>query len=122
MKKLFSFVVLFGLFAFGINAHAQTAGDVTTTSNTETTEIVKEETSEKVGWDKLENKSSWKDYKGNMMWDKSEHRRTGGSLGTLWMIGWLFSIGYLRLTFWKGVLALIIWPYYLGKRFNKHNQ
>jgi len=30
-------------------------------------------------------------------------------------IGWLFSIGYLHMPFfWKGVLALIIWPYYLG--------
>ena len=36
------------------------------------------------------------------------------SLGTIWMMGWLFTIGYLHLTFWKGVLALIIWPYYLG--------
>jgi len=36
------------------------------------------------------------------------------SFGTLWFIGWLFTIGYLRLTFLKGVLALIIWPYYLG--------
>ncbi|MFA6257437.1 MAG: hypothetical protein WC671_00290 [Candidatus Paceibacterota bacterium] len=40
-------------------------------------------------------------------------------LGTLWMIGWLFSIGFLRLSFWKGVLALIVWPYYLGVKFRK---
>ncbi len=39
--------------------------------------------------------------------------------GTLWMIGWLFSIGYLRLTFWKGVLGLILWPYYMGVKFHK---
>lgn len=39
--------------------------------------------------------------------------------GALWAIGWLFSIGYLQLTFWKGVLALIIWPYYLGRKFHK---
>jgi hypothetical protein len=38
---------------------------------------------------------------------------------TLWAIGWLFSIGYLKLSFWKGVLALIIWPYYLGVKFHK---
>ncbi len=41
--------------------------------------------------------------------------------GTLWMIGWLFSIGYLHLSFWKGVLSLIIWPYYIGKKFSKEN-
>ena len=40
--------------------------------------------------------------------------------GTLWMIGWLFTIGYLDLSFWKGVLAIIIWPYYLGKKFRKN--
>lgn len=38
---------------------------------------------------------------------------------TLWIIGWLFSIGYLGLSFWKGVLALVVWPYYLGEKFNK---
>lgn len=34
--------------------------------------------------------------------------------GGLWLIGWLFTIGYASLSFWQGVLALIIWPYYLG--------
>ena len=34
--------------------------------------------------------------------------------GLLWVIGWLFSIGYLKLSFWWGVLALIVWPYFLG--------
>lgn len=38
-----------------------------------------------------------------------------GSLGLLWFAGWLFTIGYLHLPFfWKGVLAIIIWPYYIG--------
>jgi len=32
-----------------------------------------------------------------------------------WFAGWLFSIGFLHLTFWKGVLAIIIWPYYIGQ-------
>jgi hypothetical protein len=34
--------------------------------------------------------------------------------GTLWFAGWLFTIGIAGLTFWKGVLALIVWPYFLG--------
>ena len=34
--------------------------------------------------------------------------------GSIWLIGWLFTIGFLQLAFWKGVLAIIIWPYYLG--------
>lgn len=40
-----------------------------------------------------------------------------GGLGVLWFIGWLFSIGFLKLGFWKGLLALIIWPYFLGVNF-----
>ena len=39
------------------------------------------------------------------------------SIGLVWAAGWLFTIGYLKLTFWKGVLALIIWPYYIGALF-----
>ena len=35
--------------------------------------------------------------------------------GMLWFVGWLFTIGFLHLTFWKGALALVIWPYYMGR-------
>lgn len=37
-----------------------------------------------------------------------------GLIGPLWFIGWLFTIGFADLTFWKAVLALILWPFYLG--------
>ncbi|MCB0731871.1 MAG: hypothetical protein KDC52_01430 [Ignavibacteriae bacterium] len=37
--------------------------------------------------------------------------------GGLWFVGWLFTLGFLKLTFWKGVLALLLWPYYLGVHF-----
>ena len=36
------------------------------------------------------------------------------AVGLLWVIGWFFTIGFLHLTFWKGVLAMIVWPYYMG--------
>jgi len=39
------------------------------------------------------------------------------SLGLLWLAGWLFTIGYADLGFWQGVLALFIWPFYLGDFF-----
>lgn len=42
-----------------------------------------------------------------------QHSATGG----LWFAFWLFTVGFLKLTFWKGVLALILWPYYLGVSF-----
>lgn len=38
--------------------------------------------------------------------------------GGLWCVGWIFTIGYLQLSFWQGVLAVIIWPYYLGAHFS----
>jgi hypothetical protein len=34
--------------------------------------------------------------------------------GIAWCVGWLFTIGYLKLSFWPGALALIIWPYDIG--------
>ena len=37
--------------------------------------------------------------------------------GLLWIAAWLFTIGFLHLTFWKGVLALLLWPYFLGTTF-----
>jgi hypothetical protein len=39
------------------------------------------------------------------------------SVGLVWVAGWLFTLGYLQLAFWKGVLAIFIWPYYLGAAF-----
>jgi hypothetical protein len=38
--------------------------------------------------------------------------------GGLWIAAWLFTIGFLKLTFWQGVIAVIIWPYYLGAAFS----
>ncbi|MEK6882392.1 MAG: hypothetical protein AABY22_22420 [Nanoarchaeota archaeon] len=35
----------------------------------------------------------------------------------IWTIGWLFTIGYANLIGWKILLALFIWPYYLGRVF-----
>ena len=43
-----------------------------------------------------------------------QHTLTGG----LWFAAWLFTIGYLHLTFWRGVFAFVIWPYYLGVQFS----
>ncbi len=38
-----------------------------------------------------------------------------GSFGIVWFIGWLFTIGFLKLSFWSGVLAILVWPYYIGE-------
>jgi hypothetical protein len=39
------------------------------------------------------------------------------SLGALWLAGWLFTIGYLKLNFWWGLLGLLVWPYFIGGHF-----
>jgi len=48
--------------------------------------------------------------------------RKGGSVsgalaGTIWFIGWLFTIGYLQLIWWKIIVGIVIWPYFLGVAF-----
>ena len=37
--------------------------------------------------------------------------------GGIWLIGWLFTIGFANLSFGQGILAIVIWPYYLGHLF-----
>lgn len=37
--------------------------------------------------------------------------------GMLWFAGWLFTIGFGHLVWWKALLALVLWPYFLGTMF-----
>jgi len=37
-----------------------------------------------------------------------------GTCGLFWFAGWMFTLGYLKLSFWPGALALLIWPYHIG--------
>jgi hypothetical protein len=39
---------------------------------------------------------------------------SGALAGTIWFIGWLFTIGYLHLVWWKIIVGIVIWPYFLG--------
>lgn len=45
---------------------------------------------------------------------KSYASAPNGTSGMLWFAGWLFTIGYLKLGFWKAILGLLVWPYLLG--------
>ncbi|HEX9503300.1 MAG TPA: hypothetical protein VF974_03165 [Patescibacteria group bacterium] len=45
-----------------------------------------------------------------------QHSFTGFS----WISGWLFTIGFLHLAFGKAILAIAIWPYYLGQFLSTH--
>ena len=41
--------------------------------------------------------------------------KTGAGFGGgIWFIGWLFTIGYANLLWWQAILAVAIWPWYLG--------
>jgi len=41
--------------------------------------------------------------------------RHGAFGGAIWFIGWLFTIGFAQLSFWKIVFGIIIWPVFLGQ-------
>ena len=50
------------------------------------------------------------------MVDERKRGRVGGPAfaGTIWFIGWLFTIGFAHLVWWKIILGIVVWPYYLG--------
>ena len=50
-------------------------------------------------------------------WHNKNMWRGGGCHGGIWFVGWLFTTGFLKLTFWKGILAVVVWPFYLGAFF-----
>ncbi|MBI4303415.1 MAG: hypothetical protein HY665_03650 [Chloroflexi bacterium] len=46
---------------------------------------------------------------------KCKRAEVGASVaGAIWFIGWLFTIAFANLVWWKILLGLVIWPYYLG--------
>ncbi|MFC2042399.1 hypothetical protein ACFLTV_02770 [Chloroflexota bacterium] len=42
-------------------------------------------------------------------------KNSGPGFGVIWFIGWLFTIGYAELVWWKIILGIVVWPYYLGQ-------
>jgi hypothetical protein len=51
---------------------------------------------------------------GDLMSDRRIQINNTLSLGGLWFAGWLFTIGYLKLDFWLGLMGIIVWPYFIG--------
>jgi hypothetical protein len=42
-------------------------------------------------------------------------KNVGGALaGVIWFMGWLFTIGFANLVWWKIILGIVVWPFYLG--------
>ena len=42
-------------------------------------------------------------------------RRSATLIAPIWFIGWLFTIGYAGLVWWQIILAIVVWPYFLGR-------
>jgi hypothetical protein len=42
------------------------------------------------------------------------NKAQGGFMGAFWFAGWLFTIGFASLAWWKIILGIVIWPWYLG--------
>jgi len=34
--------------------------------------------------------------------------------GAFWFAGWLFTIAFAQLAWWKIILGIVVWPYFLG--------
>ena len=43
-------------------------------------------------------------------------KNAGAFGGTLWFIGWLFTIGFADLTWWKIIVGVVVWPFFLGDK------
>jgi hypothetical protein len=46
-----------------------------------------------------------------------KHRHSGGGAsfaGAFWFAGWLFTIAYANPVWWKIILGIVVWPYFLG--------
>jgi hypothetical protein len=39
---------------------------------------------------------------------------SAGFAGAFWFAGWLFTLGFANLVWWKAILGIVVWPFYLG--------
>ncbi|MFC1872207.1 hypothetical protein ACFLYV_00590 [Chloroflexota bacterium] len=40
---------------------------------------------------------------------------SSGFTGAFWFAGWLFTWGFAELVWWKIILGIVIWPWFLGQ-------
>jgi len=40
---------------------------------------------------------------------------SGAVGGVIWFIGWLFTISFAHLVWWKIILGIVVWPLFLGQ-------
>jgi hypothetical protein len=46
--------------------------------------------------------------------DRKMNKAGGGFMGAFWFAGWLFTISFAHLVWWKIILGIVVWPYFLG--------
>ena len=46
--------------------------------------------------------------------DKKMKNGSAGFAGAFWFAGWLFTLGFGNLVWWKAILGIVVWPFYLG--------
>lgn len=44
-----------------------------------------------------------------------KHGASGAVAGVIWFIGWLFTISFAQLIWWKIIVGIVVWPYFLGE-------
>jgi hypothetical protein len=47
--------------------------------------------------------------------EKRRPRAGGAAAGVIWFMGWLFTIGFANLIWWKIILGIVVWPLFLGQ-------
>jgi hypothetical protein len=47
--------------------------------------------------------------------DKRGANTSGAIAGCIWFIGWLFTISFAHLVWWKIILGIVVWPLFLGQ-------
>jgi hypothetical protein len=45
---------------------------------------------------------------------RNKSMKGAGFAGALWFAGWLFTIGFVHLVWWKIILGIVVWPWFLG--------
>ena len=46
---------------------------------------------------------------------KGNAAASGATGAAIWFIGWLFTISFVQLVWWKIILGIAVWPFYLGQ-------
>ena len=47
--------------------------------------------------------------------DKRMRGAPAAGAGVIWFIGWLVTIGFAQLVWWKIILGIVVWPLFLGQ-------